>query len=334
MMNVFRCYTRAELQDFMLGKLPVPKSEEITAHLDQCPTCEDTVVGLEKASDTLVNLLAGSDGDSSPAAYQENPDYDRAATAAQQVINSWMNHTDSIPPSSVDQTIGDYEIIETIARGGMGSVFRARHTRLEKEVAIKILPERKMQSPDAIARFSREMKIIGQMSHPTMVAATDAGADDGVHYLVMELVDGFDLGKLVRRCGPLQVADACELIRQSALGIQYAHEQDVVHRDVKPSNLMLANNSKVKVLDLGLATLGGLTGTVDELTTVGQLMGTLDYMAPEQCGNSHPVGAACDVYGLGATLYKLIAGVAPYSCLLYTSPSPRDRQKSRMPSSA
>ena len=313
-MNVFRCYTREELNEFMLGKLTVPRAEEFTEHLDHCSTCEDTVIGLEKASDTLVNLLAGSDADAAPAAYQKNPDYDRAATAAQQVINSWMAHTDSSPQRSVDQQkIGDYEIIQTLARGGMGSVFRARHARLEKEVAIKILPERKMQSPDAIARFSREMKIIGQMSHPTMVAATDAGATDGIHYLVMELVDGFDLGKLVGRCGPLAVADACELIRQSALGIQYAHEQDVVHRDVKPSNLMLATDSKVKVLDLGLATLGGLTGTVDELTTVGQLMGTLDYMAPEQCGNSQPVGALCDVYGLGATLYKLIAGVAPYS---------------------
>ena len=313
-MNVFRCYTRAELSDFMLGKLEAQKTEEITQHLDQCHICEDTVVGLEKSSDTLVNLLAGAPTDSSPAAYDKNPDYERAATAAQQVISSWVAHTESIPNRTSDhKTIGDYEIVQTLARGGMGSVFRARHMRLEKEVAIKILPERKMQSPDAIARFSREMKIIGQMSHPSMVAATDAGAVDGIHYLVMELVDGIDLGKLVRRCGPLNVADACELIRQSALGIQYAHDQDVIHRDVKPSNLMLASDSMVKVLDLGLATLGGLTGTVDELTTVGQLMGTLDYMAPEQCGNSQPVEAQCDIYGLGATLYKLIAGVAPYS---------------------
>ena len=295
-MNVFRCYTRAELHDFMLGKLPVQKTEEITDHLDQCHICEDTVVGLEKSSDTLVNLLAGSPADSSPAVYEKNPDYDRAATAAQQVINSWVAHSESITDRTSDhRTIGDYEIVQTLARGGMGSVFRARHMRLEKEVAIKILPERKMQSPDAIARFSREMKIIGQMSHPSMVAATDAGAVNGIHYLVMELVEGVDLGKLVRRCGPLKVADACELIRQSASGIQYAHDQDVIHRDVKPSNLMLANDSMVKVLDLGLATLGGLTGTVDELTTVGQLMGTLDYMAPEQCGNSQPVETQCDI---------------------------------------
>ena len=123
MMNAFRCYTREELQEFMLGKLPVPKTEEITDHLDQCSTCEDTVIGLEKASDTLVNLLAGSDADSSPATYQKNPDYDRAATVAQQVINSWVAHTDSSPQRSVDQqTIGDYEIIQTLARGGMGTV--------------------------------------------------------------------------------------------------------------------------------------------------------------------------------------------------------------------
>ena len=313
-MNVFRCYTRSELHDFMLGKLEVQKADEIAEHLKQCHTCEDTVVGLEKSSDTLVNLLAGVPADSAPADYENNPDYDRAAVAAQQVINSWVSHAESMPDRVSDhKIIGDYEIVQTLARGGMGSVFRARHMRLEKEVAIKILPERKMQNPDAIARFSREMKIIGQMSHSSMVAATDAGAVNGIHYLVMELVEGVDLGKLVRRCGPLKVADACELIRQSALGIQYAHDQDVIHRDVKPSNLMLASDSMVKVLDLGLATLGGLTGTVDELTTVGQLMGTLDYMAPEQCGNSQPVDTGCDVYGLGATLYKLIAGVAPYS---------------------
>jgi len=170
-MNVLNCYTRDELKDFMLGKLPVLKSEEISVHLDQCPTCEDTVVGLEKASDTLIDLLSGAEVDSSQAAYEKNPDYDRAATAAQQVVNSWINQSDELSQRSVDQQkIGDYEIVETLARGGMGSVFRARHTRLEKEVAIKILPERKMQSPEAIARFSREMKIIGQMSHPTMGA--------------------------------------------------------------------------------------------------------------------------------------------------------------------
>ena len=157
------------------------------------------------------------------------------------------------------------------------------------------------------------MKIIGQMSHESMVSATGAGTENGIHYLAMELVDGVDLGKVVRQCGPLSVADACELVRQASLGIQYAHDQGVIHRDVKPSNLMLAENSVVKVLDLGLATLGGLNGAVDELTTVGQLMGTLDYMAPEQCGDMHEVGARTDIYGLGATLYKLLCGVAPYS---------------------
>ena len=295
------------------------QSRDVTLHLDECHICEDTVVGLEGSQDTLMTHLkrlaspertSDQATDPVPPVYENNPEFDRAMVSAQQIVNS-------LAPASGSQLglqqIGDYEIVGILARGGMGSVFEARHTRLEKRVAIKILPERKMSSPDAIARFSREMKIIGQMAHPSMVAATDAGAVDGVHYLVMELVDGVDLGKIGRRCGKLNVADACELVRQAAIGIQYAHDQGVIHRDVKPSNLMLDRDSVVKVLDLGLATLGGLNGTVDELTTVGQLMGTLDYMAPEQCGKLHEVDERSDVYGLAATLYKLLCSVAPYS---------------------
>ena len=153
-----------------------------------------------------------------------------------------------------------------------------------------------------------------------MVAATDAGEDNGTHYLVMELVNGMDLGRIVRNCGPLRSADACELVRQAAIGLNYAHEQNVIHRDVKPSNLMLGRDKTVKVLDLGLATLSGMNGTVDELTTVGQMMGTLDYMAPEQAGSDYPVDQRSDVYGLAATLYKLLTATAPYSHPNHSTP--------------
>ena len=174
-MNVFRCYTREELRSFLLGTTDNEKCDEIAAHLDECGVCEDTVVGLESSSDTLVSVLgkppAKATDEIGPAVYQQNPDFDRALKAAHQI---GIARSDGSYESSLKQ-IGDYEIVETLARGGMGSVFRARHLRLEKEVAIKILPERKMQNADAIARFSREMKIIGKMSHPAMVAATDAG---------------------------------------------------------------------------------------------------------------------------------------------------------------
>ena len=306
-----RCYTRDELRSYVLGNLSEEILCQISDHLDSCDVCEDTIVGMDQTSDSLMESLKvvqpNNAGRMSP--YEKNPDFELAVAASHQLLHRQDSNTE---PSLEPTRIGDYEIISTIGRGGMGSVFKARHTRLGKQVAVKILPFRKMRAPDSVARFNREMKIIGQMDHPGIVTAFDAGEEQGTHYLVMELVEGIDLGLLTRLCGPLEVADACELVRQSAIGIQYAHEQDVVHRDVKPSNLMLTSDEKMKVLDLGLATLGSLDGTVDELTTVGQLMGTLDYMAPEQLG-SDTITFSSDIYSLSATLYKLLTGSAPYS---------------------
>lgn len=331
-MNVIECYTREQLQQYVLGKLSQDLCEQISNHLNRCDLCEDTIVGLDKSGDTLVDLLANQGSGQSSSLQDSGSGKDQKADSLnepaieaspefQSAVQAIRNHeflapaqpNDNPDPNPIGVRIGDYELEEKIASGGMGSVFRARHTRLEKSVAIKILPERKMQNTAAIARFTREMKIIGQMDHPTMVSATDAGESNGTHYLVMELVDGLDLARVVRLCGSLAIADACELTRRVAIGLEYGHEQGVIHRDVKPSNLMLTRDGNVKILDLGLATLGGLTGTVDELTTVGQLMGTLDYMAPEQCGNEFDIDRRTDVYGLGATLYKLLTGLAPYS---------------------
>ena len=141
-MNVFRCYTREELRSFLLGTTDNEKCNEIAAHLDECGVCEDTVVGLESSSDTLVSVLgkppAKATDEIGPAVYQQNPDFDRALKAAHQI---GIARSDGSYESSLKQ-IGDYEIVETLARGGMGSVFRARHLRLEKEVAIKILPSK------------------------------------------------------------------------------------------------------------------------------------------------------------------------------------------------
>lgn len=315
-----RCLTRDELKSFLLGKLPNDFSDQISQHLDLCNTCEDTVVGLEQTCDSLIMSLRenrASSKDSSVACYEKNPDFNLAVAASQQLL---QQHHEAPEIAKSPQRIGDYEILSTIGRGGMGSVYKARHMRLEKLVAIKILPHRKMRSPDAVARFNREMKIIGQMSHPAVVTAFDAGEEEGTHYLVMELIQGMDLGQIVRLGGPLPIPEACELVRQSATGVQYAHDQGVVHRDVKPSNLMLSEQGEVKLLDLGLATLGSLDGTVDELTTIGQLMGTLDYMAPEQCGSHEPITVKSDIYGLAATLYKLLTGTSPYSTVQNDTP--------------
>jgi serine/threonine protein kinase len=156
------------------------------------------------------------------------------------------------------------------------------------------------------------MRAIGKLDHPAIVRATDAGQVGETHFLVMELVAGVDLGQLVRTCGKLEVADACQIVLQAAMGVQYAHEHGIVHRDLKPSNVMLTGEGQVKILDLGLAMLSDPPG-VDELTTVGQLLGTLDYMAPEQCDDSPQLDHRMDIYGLGATLYKLLSGQSPYA---------------------
>jgi serine/threonine protein kinase len=197
--------------------------------------------------------------------------------------------------------VREYKLLAELGKGGMGTVYRALHTKLDREVALKILPAERTKDPEAVDRFQREMKAVGKLEHPHIVRATDAGEQDGTHFLVMEYVEGLDLSELVQVIGPLPVADACEVIRQAAVGLQAAHEHGMVHRDIKPSNLMLAANGRVKILDLGLALLDPQRGDVDDegggrdLTSDGQIMGTFDYMAPEQAGDSHGVDIRADI---------------------------------------
>ena len=135
--------------------------------------------------------------------------------------------------------LGEYQLLEKLGEGGMGAVYKARQTNLDRLVALKVLAKGRSQDPAAMARFYREMRAVGRLSHPNIVQAHDAREIDGSPVLAMEYVEGLDLAKLVSATGPLRVADACELVRQAAVGLQHAHEQGLVHRDIKPSNLML-----------------------------------------------------------------------------------------------
>jgi len=212
--------------------------------------------------------------------------------------------------------LGQYELLCVLGRGAMGTVYKARHSKLDKIVAVKVLDIGRLRDERAVARFEREMKAIASAEHPHIVRATDAGESEGRHFLVMEYVAGLDLSRLLSNVGPLPAAEACELIRQAALGLHYAHSKGLVHRDLKPSNLMLASNEdgspQVKILDMGLALLRTPRASEGrELTANGQVMGTFDYMAPEQATDSHKVDIRADIYSLGATLYKLLCGRPP-----------------------
>lgn len=213
--------------------------------------------------------------------------------------------------------LGQYEILGKTGHGGMGTVFKARHTELGKIVALKVLPVQQMDEV-SVGRFKNEIRAIGKLDHPNIVVAHDAGESRGVHFLVMELVNGMDLARIVERHGRLPVPDACEAIRQAASGLQHAFERGLVHRDIKPPNLMLARDGRVRLLDLGLARSFG-EARANTLTAHGSLLGTADYLAPEQWEHPHAADTRADVYSLGCTLYHLLAGRPPFAGALYST---------------
>lgn len=208
--------------------------------------------------------------------------------------------------------MGNYVILDQLGRGGMGTVVKARHQRMKRLVALKFLSPGALRTAELSQRFEREVEAAARLSHPNVVQAFDSDEVRGVHFLVMEYVDGRDLASLVKSRGPLPVAAALQCLLQAARGLEYAHEQGVIHRDIKPANLLLTPDGRVKILDMGLARLTGDEEGGTELTATGDIMGTIDYMAPEQAENTHTVGPPADIYSLGCTLHFLLTGRPAY----------------------
>ena len=214
--------------------------------------------------------------------------------------------------------IPNYLVLERISQGGMGRVYKAIHTRLGAPVALKVLHKTLASDPEAVARFEREMMAIGTLAHPNIIVARDAGKPAGTHYLVMEFVEGLDLQAVLERVGTLSVADACEIGRCVASALQCAHRHNVVHRDIKPQNVLLgrcppdADEVQVKVVDFGLATLRSGAALRDAAIPYARVVGTYAYMAPEQFAEQK-VDIRSDIYSLGCTLHCLLLGRPPFT---------------------
>jgi len=309
-----------QLAAFASGQAPAESTGGLRRHLAECAACRTTV-------DTIIE-------DSQLLRQGQRP-VPNAKQSPHEVATITGPTTTSGATTPVPASLAEhprYRILELLGAGGMGAVYKAEHRRMERHVALKVMSPDLMDRPEMVERFHREVKAAALLTHPNIVTAYDADQAGDTHFLIMEFVEGISLAQKVQQEGPLPVAQACAYVRQAALGLQHAFERGMVHRDVKPHNLMLTPTGPVKVLDFGLArfvretasvraetdaatteTAGpAARGTASALTETGTLMGTADFIAPEQSTDPSGADVRADVYSLGCTLYYLLAGHAPF----------------------
>lgn len=310
------CPSSDRLRALVDGTLTSAEFEVVSDHLEVCAACEAVVERLEASAVGRVGRsleaasTAGEDGEACEALIDRMVSESRRSWGGVERSERSTWQVNLTPGAE----LGKYQIERLVGRGGMACVYAARHRRLDRMVALKVLAPGD-QDRQRLARFEREVQTVARLKHPNLVSVVDADEAGGLHFFVMPLLRGLDLEALVARCGPLPIAAACEIVRQTALGLQAAHRAGVIHRDVKPSNIMLTVDDPphecVKLLDLGLAC-SALPGAAEGITDAGQLLGTLDYLAPEQATAPDRVDARTDLHGLGATLFRLLTGRTPH----------------------
>ncbi len=305
------CPTSDRLQAYVLGHLHDQESDELYGHLAGCDSCQQQLEESGSFSDTFVGQLKSETCDPELA---NEPALVHVTSRAKNMLallsrpgnESTEDAPADGPAEPVPHTIGEYEIERLLGRGGMGTVYLARHTRLGRPVALKILSRHRLADPQMRSRFSSEMKAVGRMNHPGIVAAHDAREIDGVPVLVTEYIDGMNVGSIIRRTGPLSVANAARIASDVATALAAIDNEGLIHRDIKPSNIMVSRGGAVKLLDLGLARLQSPDGEQLDHTATGQALGTVDYIAPEQVNDGRNVDLRADIYALGCTLFKML----------------------------
>ena len=321
------CPDASILTAFTSGLLPLDTCEAIAQHVEECQACQRLLdeQSDDRPHDAMHEALAALARDS------QTPSIGAAQREAIHALDPLANE---LPSLSGSEHFHEYQLLEAIGTGGMGTVYRALHTRLNKEVAVKTISPAAFTIPGAVSRFESEMRALGQISHPNIVSASDAGVFEHTHYLVMEYIKGSDLAEILKARGRLDVPLVIHILSQVCAGLSAAHRCGLVHRDIKPSNIMLipdaAGLGMVKILDLGLSALhpdvalaqptSHQVGESTEARAAAQrflanqdaIVGTFDYMAPEQAHRGVTPSPSMDLYSLGCTCFHLLVGRAPF----------------------
>ena len=295
-----------QLAAFDLGQLTSAQSSTIEDHISRCETCRQQLEALP--DDPLVELLRACAGMRN--SHEVNNNLVDAPVLCGRAVTA-VPQRPEIPPALAAHP--RYRILGFVGAGGMGAVFKAEHRLMQRVVALKVLGKDLVERPGMVERFRLEVQAAARLSHANIVTAFDAEQAGDLHFLVMEFVEGTSLDRLIEQQGPATVSHACEWVRQTALGLQHAFEHGMVHRDIKPANLLLTPEGQVKILDFGLARFASESGDGSALTQAGSLVGTLDYMAPEQARAANQADIRADIYSLGCTLYFLLAGRPPFA---------------------
>ena len=282
------CPSSDVLRDFGLGLISDEQFEQIATHLEQCSICEDSI--------SSIDFRLEFPGEIHDDSFEDEPDY---LSARESIARIPERNVETIP-----EQIAGYEVVECLGRGGMGVVYKVWDSALKRHVVVKLLRSARTASETAVEQFKKELQAVGNLNHSAIVQAHHGGfLDDGQPYLVMEYLEGETLYELVKRTGPLDEKRACGILRDVTSGVRAMHENGLIHRDVKPANVMILSDGSAKVLDLGLAQ----KAPGENVAEPGSIRGSLRYMSPEQ-GLGREIEEKTDVYGLGATLFFALTG--------------------------